>query len=324
MWANNDDLSEREDDDWVYPLSEDTDEEQQEEEDWKEIEVELFSQLHYNSKQLDGASASVPQENPPNTLDEGDPMRVIRRPLLRNTDVRAPKTYHCDNCHELGHLSRDCNEKSREICILCGEFGHLQQQCPYIFCYNCKLPGHRFAECPSTKNSYVTCYRCQMFGHIQPNCPDLWRRYCYTTTRGPLVTSNCITNTRIYCYNCGEKGHYGFECMKDPMNPFIYSRYPFVVNYDSCWADIENKSKRRKIEPDTSRYTFNIPDAMKNVIDFSKSTRKRKLGSKHAEDSNAYFISLESKRKDKSKRTKMQRFRRAARRRMASGIRKST
>ncbi|CAE1174762.1 AIR1_2 [Acanthosepion pharaonis] len=254
MWAYNDNLYEREDDDdWVYPPSPDTDEEQQEEEDWKEIEVELFSQLHYNSKQLDGASAS---ENPPNTLDEGDPMRVIRRPLLRNTDVRATRAYHCDNCNEVGHLSRDCNQKS--------------------------------------------------------------------TTRGPLVTSNCIANTRIYCYNCGEKGHYGFECMKDPMNPFVYSRYPFVVNYDSCWANTENESKRRKIEPDTSGYTFNIPDAMKNVIGFSKSTRKRKRGSKPAEDSNAYFISSESKKKNKSKRTKMQRFRCAAKRRMASAIRKST
>lgn len=51
-----------------------------------------------------------------------------------------------------------------------GEVSALQMNRPLLVCWNCKVPGHTFMDCPSTERS-VFCYRCGRPNVITPNCP---------------------------------------------------------------------------------------------------------------------------------------------------------
>ncbi|EDV29489.1 uncharacterized protein TRIADDRAFT_51887 [Trichoplax adhaerens] len=145
----------------------------------------------------------------------------------------------CHICLELGHLSYQCPMKKKMTCRICGEIGHKLNSCPNQFCYKCDQQGHRGKECPNglAKDKRKTCRRCFMRGHVEKECPDRWRQYYATTKFGPpkkppdeLLNAQ---NPRVYCYNCGKKGHYGHECVEARMNSWIPPSIPFVFRFDN-------------------------------------------------------------------------------------------
>ncbi|KAM4622202.1 zinc finger CCHC domain-containing protein 7-like [Polymixia lowei] len=145
----------------------------------------------------------------------------------------------CHNCNKTGHLAKSCpSPKRRLTCILCGIQGHLQKGCPGLHCRTCGLPSHYRRPCPEPPVWNQVCRRCGMTGHISDACPDTWRQYHLTTQlEAPLRPRIGHTFKPIrrstQCYNCSERGHYGFECTKGRMVSGTFPTLPFVCQYDT-------------------------------------------------------------------------------------------
>jgi len=115
-------------------------------------------------------------------------------------------------------------------------------------CYNCRLPGHNAAECPSlygdgkenegtictpaskdgmtSSSSTILCYKCGSTEHALHNCPkrhrgdwsDLPFATCFICSEKGHLASACPKNkTGIYinggcCRNCGSQQHLASDC----------------------------------------------------------------------------------------------------------------
>ncbi|KAI8115900.1 hypothetical protein CVS40_11953 [Lucilia cuprina] len=66
--------------------------------------------------------------------------------------------------NEYTNLEEDITENLEVSAI------QLNQQKSNLVCWNCKVPGHVFMECPSTERT-LFCYRCGKPNVITPNCP---------------------------------------------------------------------------------------------------------------------------------------------------------
>ena len=91
-------------------------------------------------------------------------------------------------------------------------------------CYNCRLPGHNAAECPSLngggqenqgvictpvpKEGTVLCYKCGSTEHALHNCP---KRHRGDRSDLPFAT----------CFICSEKGHLASACPKNKSGIYI-------------------------------------------------------------------------------------------------------
>ncbi|XP_033828152.1 zinc finger CCHC domain-containing protein 7 [Periophthalmus magnuspinnatus] len=172
------------------------------------------------------------------------------RPFVQRLTSRyyTDKNVHCKNCNRTGHLSKNCPEpKKVSPCILCSTPGHMPLECPYKYCHNCGLPGHRYSSCSERAYWHKQCHRCKMTGHFHDGCPEIWRQYHITIKLGPPVIDkrNGRGQTRAYCYNCAKKGHFGHECQKQRMFNGSYPSTPFINHYDTT-NDI--KGRQRRIE----------------------------------------------------------------------------
>ncbi|KAK9452340.1 uncharacterized protein V1518DRAFT_425286 [Limtongia smithiae] len=113
----------------------------------------------------------------------------------------------CINCHKPGHMASECRVI---VCSTCGEVGdHLTRNCPKTKrCSNCNKLGHTAASCVERRKD-IYCSRCRSSRHGHETCPSIW---CYYTFSGqPLKPIE-----RMYCYNCGEEGHFGDDCPRPP------------------------------------------------------------------------------------------------------------
>uniref|UniRef100_A0A2H6N4J8 Zinc finger CCHC domain-containing protein 7 n=1 Tax=Micrurus carvalhoi TaxID=3147026 RepID=A0A2H6N4J8_9SAUR len=165
-----------------------------------------------------------------------------------NRYYTADKNVTCRNCDKRGHLSKNCPApKKIPPCCLCAQRGHLQNSCPARFCLNCCLPGHCSRECPERMYWKKHCNRCDMRGHYADACPEIWRQYHLTTRPGPLKTADSysVQPASAYCYNCGKKGHYGFECSEKRMFGGTFPTFPFIYYYDNEY-DIKRRLQRAK------------------------------------------------------------------------------
>ncbi|XP_051499483.1 zinc finger CCHC domain-containing protein 7 [Apus apus] len=170
---------------------------------------------------------------------------------VRHSSVRyytADKNVTCRNCGRPGHLSKNCPApKKVPPCCLCAGRGHLQNSCPARFCLNCCLPGHYFRECLERAYWNKHCNRCDMKGHYADACPEIWRQYHLTTKPGPIKArgSHPERSALAYCYNCSQKGHFGYECSEKRMHGSMFPTSPFIYYYDDE-CDIKRRANRLK------------------------------------------------------------------------------
>ncbi|XP_075596212.1 zinc finger CCHC domain-containing protein 7 [Balearica regulorum gibbericeps] len=170
---------------------------------------------------------------------------------VRHTSMRyytADKNVTCRNCSKPGHLSKNCpTPKKVPPCCLCAGRGHLQNSCPARFCLNCCLPGHYFRECLEKAYWNKHCNRCDMKGHYADACPEIWRQYHLTTKPGPIKSdsSHSERSALVYCYNCSQKGHFGYECSEKRMHGSMFPTSPFIYYYDDEY-DIKRRANRLK------------------------------------------------------------------------------
>ncbi|NWW84167.1 ZCHC7 protein, partial [Rhynochetos jubatus] len=171
---------------------------------------------------------------------------------VRHSSMRyytPDKDVTCRNCGRRGHLSKNCaTPKKVPPCCLCAGRGHLQNSCPARFCLNCCLPGHCFRECLERPYWNKCCSRCDMKGHYADACPEIWRQYHLTTKTGPIKANQGFRSKNsalVYCYNCSQKGHFGFECSEKRMHGSMLPTSPFISYYDDEY-DIKRRTNRLK------------------------------------------------------------------------------
>ncbi|GFR60524.1 zinc finger CCHC domain-containing protein 7, partial [Elysia marginata] len=225
-----------------------------------DMPVPFMPNLDFNltggvSKLLSGETGAKP-ETPE------DKWKIDEKDRYKNKSLTsryfAPRPIQCRNCRKNGHLSRDCPEPLRQRCIFCCEEGHQFKTCPQAICHNCGTPGHKSSDCKEPRMDWnIPCDRCWMTGHREEMCPDKWRQLHLSLNVDDLhLPSNHKygknhdekRNPRVYCYNCGKKGHLGYECRLQRMNRFVPPSYPLVAYYD-CKSDIRRVMRSHRMPP---------------------------------------------------------------------------
>ncbi|XP_023219543.1 zinc finger CCHC domain-containing protein 7-like isoform X2 [Centruroides sculpturatus] len=149
------------------------------------------------------------------------------------------KGFHsCHRCFEIGHNKRQCTEpKKTALCFLCGQFGHYEKNCLTGSCEKCFSLKHRTKNCKmvNSEKFSVPCALCNCVGHEQSDCPDFWRRFHLTTDSNKMVKRNRTVNQRVFCYNCGTDGHFGFKCDSPRMNENTFPTTPMIVDYSPLY-----------------------------------------------------------------------------------------
>ncbi|KAF0310216.1 Zinc finger CCHC domain-containing protein 7 [Amphibalanus amphitrite] len=120
----------------------------------------------------------------------------------------------CRRCDEVGHVMAACPRPP--TCYLCGGSGHSAEgRCPNLFCYMCGRPDHPSSRC-ARRVRPVFCALCQASGHTSDECTDRWRRLHATTRPGPALRPPPALEKRparrLYCWQCGLRGHPGHQC----------------------------------------------------------------------------------------------------------------
>ncbi|XP_070769538.1 zinc finger CCHC domain-containing protein 7-like [Enoplosus armatus] len=155
----------------------------------------------------------------------------------------------CNICNRTGHLAKSCYYyKKCPTCVLCGIQGHIQRDCTGRPCPSCGLPSHGFTPCerPPVWNQH--CQRCGMTGHLSDACPDTWRQY-HLTIRLEVPLRPWTVHTLkhkqypAHCYNCSERGHYGYECTKRRMVSGTSPSLPYVCHYDTMEDIVQRRTR---------------------------------------------------------------------------------
>ncbi|KAI9363467.1 hypothetical protein DFJ73DRAFT_811301 [Zopfochytrium polystomum] len=153
-------------------------------------------------------SLSPPEESPvsygrtPQTLKRSQRNRYFVEP-------ESPKFARCVFCRRTGHAVADCPKKESR-CFLC-DADHELLKCPLAdVCFNCFRLGHQRKECHEYTSSRL-CVYCNLRTHSTMECVELWRRY---NVKKRKTRHNREAEVVKFCYNCGERGHFGDSCSR--------------------------------------------------------------------------------------------------------------
>lgn len=160
----------------------------------------------------------------------------------------------CPICKKTGHLAKSCQvQRKSPVCVLCGIPGHLQKECPSRPCSRCGLLAHGARVCDRPPVWYQHCQRCGIMGHLSDICPDTWRQFHHTTKMTEVPIKRWTYQTmkqkkrHAHCYNCSERGHYGYECRLKRMISGTFFTLPFVCHYDEV-HHIDSKTQNRNMD----------------------------------------------------------------------------
>jgi hypothetical protein len=98
------------------------------------------------------------------------------------------------------------------FCVMCTSHTHTVDVCPHLVCGICQSATHRTIACGLDKTaSMELCRLCQSSQHLENACEKVWRTYEPEPNR-----IHKVKNLTAYCYQCGEEGHYGLDCVQLP------------------------------------------------------------------------------------------------------------
>ncbi|KAI0146917.1 hypothetical protein GGR57DRAFT_506128 [Xylariaceae sp. FL1272] len=180
------------------------------------------------------------EESPPTPTDE---LRLQRRYFFSAED---PSQY-CLSCSSQKHTTDACPEMS---CSLCDDVGHTSFGCPTTQrCEKCRQAGHNAGSCQEklslAPDELGGCAFCNA-EHQDDDCTEIWRSF-----KPSEVDIQQVKFLPIFCYTCGESGHYGPECGLQDMGGKVSGRTTWskanhaqYVNPDSegvaiAWAEVD-------------------------------------------------------------------------------------
>ncbi|KAK2510911.1 Zcchc7 [Columba guinea] len=69
----------------------------------------------------------------------------------------------------------------------------------------------------------------------------------FQTKPGPIKVAGAHTerSASVYCYNCSQEGHFGYECSERRMHGSMFPASPFICYYDDEY-DIKRRANRLK------------------------------------------------------------------------------
>jgi len=156
----------------------------------------------------------------------------------------------CSRCLRFGHSLMGCTfSELKEKCNICAKTGHSFKECPSVLCFNCSGFGHTNKECKEPRcQRKILCTDCGSFGHKFSACQKHQRvltgynaRCTSCGERGHFTCTENEThqNQGVFCYNCGEKDHEGFECTK-------YDADACIRNSGADLAGMEDTAKLKR------------------------------------------------------------------------------
>lgn len=109
-------------------------------------------------------------------------------------------------------------------------------------CFQCGASSKNFVDMCNRciKESEKTCTRCKLHGHYFINCSDHWRKFHVTTTSTFAIGSVYHGNgSRLWCSNCGRKGHFELDC-RSQRNVRFPQTSPYVSSYEDLFSSARN------------------------------------------------------------------------------------
>ncbi|KAF8847766.1 hypothetical protein BDZ45DRAFT_681668 [Acephala macrosclerotiorum] len=142
---------------------------------------------------------------------------TVEDPDLRKTLVFLQQKYYpsssstirCLSCAKIGHMS---DIRPALNCMACGIHGkHSTLMCPRDMpCGKCRGHGHTRQQCPEKlflPTSEMSCDLCGSHNHLETECHNIWRSFDPSPNEVIVVSG-----IPVYCYTCGNSGHYGPDC----------------------------------------------------------------------------------------------------------------
>ncbi|KAM3867140.1 uncharacterized protein ACN63O_008876 [Diretmus argenteus] len=219
----------------------------------EEQEGDMNIQLNLGYWSSSGGSDEDSENEDENPQSVGHPWAVSEK------DKSLPGRYYtpgrsltCHHCNKTGHLAKGCPfPKKCPTCVLCGIRGHVRRGCPGRHCPSCGLPSHGHRPCPEPPVWNQHCQRCGVTGHLSDACPDTWRQYHLTVRleaphRPPTGHAPKRFQRPAHCYNCSERGHFGYECTRRRMVSGTFPTLPYVFRYDTEDDILQRRSRMQR------------------------------------------------------------------------------
>ncbi|CAB4253996.1 similar to Kazachstania africana KAFR_0L01140 hypothetical protein [Maudiozyma barnettii] len=194
-----------------------------------------------------------------------------RRKVIRINKKSNKKHFKCKICQNNEHRTKNC---PRTLCEHCGQMkAHHSNIGSNSLCSNLTVSTKR-QEIDIDESEF--CTTCQSYGHVIDRCPSIWRAYVTRPVPSENPSISTIPMHTLFCYNCGEKGHYGDDChidkhtekMKYQKSAFSGKNLPSVLEpiYYNNLNSIDNNVQSSLISKQTHKKVGHFfPPPYKNL-----------------------------------------------------------